>query len=65
LPLALTETMASVMEKDGKVQLHLPPIGRMGEVERDIGALALFLASPEADYISGQNISADGGMTRR
>jgi NAD(P)-dependent dehydrogenase (short-subunit alcohol dehydrogenase family) len=43
----------------------MPPIGRRGEAERDIGAVALFLASPAADYLSGQNISVDGATTRR
>ena len=65
LPLAMTDHFAGLLAKGDKIKHLMPPIGRMGEAERDIGALALFLASPEADYISGQNISADGGMTRR
>ena len=38
------------------------PIDRLGE-SREIADIALFLASPAADYITGQNIIVDGGMT--
>jgi NAD(P)-dependent dehydrogenase (short-subunit alcohol dehydrogenase family) len=38
------------------------PIGRMGRMEELIAAV-LFLASPEAQYINGETIVMDGGMT--
>ena len=38
------------------------PIGRMGTVE-ELVATVLFLASPEAQYINGETIVMDGGMT--
>ena len=37
------------------------PAKRLGEVE-DIGHAALFLASKEAGYITGQTIIVDGGQ---
>ena len=37
------------------------PMGRMG-VGGDISSLALFLASDESSYITGQNIHVNGGM---
>jgi NAD(P)-dependent dehydrogenase (short-subunit alcohol dehydrogenase family) len=38
------------------------PIGRMGTVE-ELVSLVVFLASPEAQYINGEIITMDGGMT--
>jgi 3-oxoacyl-[acyl-carrier protein] reductase len=38
------------------------PLGRLGRVE-EIGAAALFLATDEAGYITGQTIVVDGGQT--
>jgi NAD(P)-dependent dehydrogenase (short-subunit alcohol dehydrogenase family) len=37
------------------------PLGRFGDPETDIGAVAVFLASPAASYITGQTIVVDGG----
>lgn len=42
----------------------LVPLGRIGRTS-DVANLALFLASPEAEYISGATILVDGGMTVR
>ncbi len=42
--------------------LTLIPYNRVGEPE-DIGQLAAWLVSDEADYITGQTIFMDGGMT--
>ncbi len=41
--------------------LALNPIGRMGDPEEDIGGVALFLASDDARYVTGNTIYADGG----
>ena len=38
------------------------PAGRMGTVE-DVARLVAFLAGKGADYITGQVICVDGGMT--
>ena len=39
------------------------PVGRVGRPE-DIAELVLFLCSDRAGFITGENICADGGMTR-
>ncbi|HVO33139.1 MAG TPA: SDR family oxidoreductase [Elusimicrobiota bacterium] len=40
------------------------PVGRVGRPE-DVAALAAFLISPEAGFMTGQNYVIDGGMTRK
>ena len=37
------------------------PMGRMGDPEADIGGVALFLASEDARYLTGNTLFADGG----
>ena len=49
-------------EKIQEEILKIVPLKDMGEVE-EIANLALYLASPEARYITGQVIAIDGGMT--
>lgn len=39
------------------------PVGRVGD-PRDIGALAVYLLSSAAGFVTGQTIEIDGGMTR-
>jgi NAD(P)-dependent dehydrogenase (short-subunit alcohol dehydrogenase family) len=40
------------------------PVGRAG-VPPDIGALAVFLLSSQAGFISGENFTVDGGIARK
>ena len=42
--------------------MMLIPYKRIGEPD-DIGRVAVFLASDQADYISGASVFVDGGMT--
>lgn len=44
-----------------KVLEHIP-LSRFGEIS-DVAGICLFLASPAADYITGQTIVVDGGLT--
>ena len=41
--------------------LEQNPMGRMGDPERDIGGVALFLASDDGCYVTGNTVFADGG----
>lgn len=41
---------------------HFVPVGRMGEAD-DIAFAMLYLASPQARYVTGQTIVVDGGAT--
>ena len=47
-----------------EMYLNMIPMRRPGRPE-EIASVALFLASDEASYITGTNITVDGGVTRR
>ena len=49
-------------EKAMDALLALHPVGRIG-VPRDIGDVAVFLASENSGFVTGQTIVADGGRT--
>ena len=54
--------MTSFLDNDAKnVIIKDIPLKRFGEAS-DVAELALFLASNEASYITGQTISIDGGL---
>ena len=42
--------------------MSLVPYGRIGEPE-DVARAAVWLASDEADYVTGATLFIDGGMT--
>jgi glucose 1-dehydrogenase len=58
----LTDLLRTVMDDEAaRVRiLSRTPLGRCGEPE-EIARIALFLASPDSSYITGQIIYADGG----
>jgi NAD(P)-dependent dehydrogenase (short-subunit alcohol dehydrogenase family) len=63
-PAAVTPPWEALVKFDPKSAeeiLALNPSGRMGDAEADIGPLAVFLASDESRYITGNTIHADGG----
>ena len=37
------------------------PLGHMGDPEQDIGPVAVFLASDDGRFVTGQTVIADGG----
>ncbi|MDH4017872.1 MAG: SDR family oxidoreductase, partial [Actinomycetota bacterium] len=41
--------------------LAMNPLGRMGDPDRDIAGVVLFLASDDARYVTGNTIHVDGG----
>lgn len=56
-----TDMLADFDEDDRRVICEEIPLGRFGRAE-EIAALALFLCSKDADYITGQVISSNGGQ---
>ncbi len=57
-----TEMSQAVRNLVGDDMNKMIPMKRVGKPE-EIAALALFLASPAADYITGQVITIDGGLS--
>lgn len=63
-PLALTEGVESYIEANPGIEKRLlagTPMRRFGDPEADIGRVAVFLASEDASYMTGQTLMADGG----
>jgi 3-oxoacyl-[acyl-carrier protein] reductase len=56
-----TEGLADLGEEYRATMEVSIPVGRLGEVE-DIGYAALFLATDEASFITGQGLIVDGGQ---
>jgi 3-oxoacyl-[acyl-carrier protein] reductase len=54
-------TTAILAERGGGI-VAATPLGRIGQTA-DIAGIALFLCSPEAGWITGRTIIADGGIT--
>ena len=58
----VTDMSTRVLKRAGERILERIPAGRYGEPE-DVAKLIVFLCSSHADYITGQAISVDGGMS--
>lgn len=56
-----TDMTAQLKEEVRSAILDNVPLGRLGTAT-DVASVCLFLASPEADYITGQTLCVDGGM---
>lgn len=56
-----TDMTADLSESQREILIGRVPIGRLGEPQ-DIAAAAVFLASREAAYMTGQTIHINGGM---
>jgi len=53
----------STVEQIRKATCAGIPLGRYGEPD-EFARLAVFLGSPTNSYVTGQGLSADGGMTK-
>jgi 2-hydroxycyclohexanecarboxyl-CoA dehydrogenase len=68
IPTMLTDSAQSFFDSRPGVREKLAaqiPLGRFGDVDRDIGPTAVFLASSESDFITGQTVNVDGGQYLR
>jgi gluconate 5-dehydrogenase len=57
-----TRLASAVIDRAGRRIAELTPLGRAGE-EGELKGTILFLAAPASDYITGQTIAIDGGMS--
>jgi NAD(P)-dependent dehydrogenase (short-subunit alcohol dehydrogenase family) len=57
-----TRLSAGVIDRHEGALLERIPLGRLGS-DNDLRGVALFLAAPASDYLTGQVISLDGGAT--
>ncbi len=48
-----------------KANLHMPPMGRYGHSEKDIGRACVMLASPDLKYLTGETLTLQGGLGLR
>ena len=55
------EAFAAMAPENAAKLLAQNPMGRMGDPETDIGGVALFLASDESRYLTGNTLFVDGG----
>lgn len=66
-PIALTpgvEQWSGNFPELYNAMLNKIPLHRLGDPEQDIGRTAVFLASSDSDYITGQTIMVDGGSIK-
>lgn len=57
-----TDMTAAILAERGEQILAMTPLARFGEPD-DISGIVTFLASPEAGWITGRTLLADGGVT--
>jgi len=57
-----TEMSARLRRRAGQKLIDAIPAGRFAESE-DVAAAVVYLVSPQADYITGQEIVVDGGLS--
>ena len=60
--MVVTEMSSRARKRAGDKILEKIPLARFGE-PADIASLAVFLSSDRADYITGQAIPVDGGLS--
>lgn len=67
-PLAWTlqlEQFESAYPEAFKANVHMPPMGRYGHSEYDIGRVCVMLASPDFKYLTGETLTLQGGLGLR
>ncbi|MBG9536352.1 oxidoreductase [Bacillus thuringiensis] len=66
-PIALTPGVEQWRQNAPKLydaMINKIPLRRLGDPEQDIGRIAVFLASNDSDYMTGQTLMVDGGSIK-
>ncbi|RUS47401.1 SDR family NAD(P)-dependent oxidoreductase [Cohnella sp. AR92] len=66
-PIALTPGVQQWRENAPQLydaMINKIPLRRLGDPEQDIGRVAVFLASSDSDYVTGQTVMVDGGSIK-
>jgi NAD(P)-dependent dehydrogenase (short-subunit alcohol dehydrogenase family) len=63
-PAAMTEALKNLIQQSPELASapQMPLMGRIGDVDKDIAGVALFLASDDAAYVTGNTLFVDGGV---
>ncbi len=48
-----------------KVNVHMPPAGHYGDVEKEIGRVVVQLCGPDFKYMNGETVTLEGRMGQR
>lgn len=67
-PLAWTAALENFKEAYPEAyeeNVHMPPMGRYGDVEHDIASVVVELCTPAFKYMSGETLVLEGGMGQR
>jgi NAD(P)-dependent dehydrogenase (short-subunit alcohol dehydrogenase family) len=68
VPTIITDSARSFLEERPGIEEKLVaqiPLRRMGDVDQDIGPVAVFLSSSDSDFVTGQTLNVDGGQILR
>ena len=68
IPTIVTDAARSFFETRPGIEAKLVtqiPLRRFVDVDRNIGPVAVFLASSDSDFVTGQPIHVDGGQIQR
>lgn len=67
-PLAWTsqlENFANAYPESFKANVHMPPMGHYGDVEKEIGRVCVQISGEDFKYMTGETITLEGGLGLR
>lgn len=63
-PIVMTKALEEWREREPEMyekNMKAIPLGRFGDAEKDVGRVCVFLASPDASFVTGDTIMVQGG----